>query len=136
AALPREYAVVLGLEMPERSQPQRLAAERAGIAQPRQDRRRALRERAERGPRLHVGVLQLAVHALDLVDDRREEQLGRLDRVEAVTEHERAQDGIDVLRVAAVTRERKPERARLLAQPADGVDLALVRERGEWLDAG
>ena len=80
SALAREDVLVGRLDVPQRAQPERVDAEETGVADAREERCGTLRERTERGARLHVQVLQLRGHALDLVDDRREEQLDRLDR--------------------------------------------------------
>ena len=134
-ALAREDVLVVGLDVPQRPQAERVDAEDARVADAREERRRPLRERAERGARLHVEVLHARRHAADLVHDRREEQLDRLDRREALAQHEAAEDRVDILRVGAVARQRDAQRDPLLAQPSDGVDLAVVRERGERLHA-
>ena len=52
-----------------------------------------------------------------------------------MTDHERADRGVDVLRITAVARKRQAERARFLPQTADRVDLAVVREDREGLHA-
>src|SRR3989442_636021 len=73
SALAREYVLVLGLDVPERAKAERVDAKDAGVTDAREDRRGSLRERTERGARLHVHVLQLAAHPLHLIHDRREE---------------------------------------------------------------
>ena len=98
---------VVGLDVPERTQAERVDAEQARVADTREERRRSLRERAEGGARLRVQVLEPRRHASDLVNDGREEQLDRLDRCEARAQDERAQDRVDVLRVTAITRQRE-----------------------------
>ena len=52
-----------------------------------------------------------------------------------MTDHERADCGVDVLRITAVPRKRQAERARFLPQTADRVDLPVVREDWEGLHA-
>ncbi len=135
SALAREHVLVGRLDVPERSQPERVDAEERGVADAREERRRSLRERPEGGARLDVQVLQLCGHALDLVHDRREQQLHRFDRREPHAEDHAAQDRVDVLRVAAGARQGNAQRLRLFAQPPDRVDLPVVRERREGLDA-
>src|SRR5438132_2408051 len=135
SALAREDVLVGRLDVPQRTQPERVHAEEAGVAHARQEGSRSLRERTERRARLDVEVLQIDRHALDLVDDRWEQQLHRLDRREAHAEDHAAQHGVDVLRVAAGAREGDAQRLRLFAQPSDGVDLAVVSERRERLHA-
>ena len=80
---PRSLAktmLVLRLHVPQGAQAESVHAEDAGVADAHQDPGGALRERADRGASLHVRVLELGAHALDLIDDRREEQLDRLHR--------------------------------------------------------
>src|SRR6266850_742445 len=135
AALAREDVRLSGLDVPQRAQPEGIHAEHARVTDAREERGRPLRERAHRRARLRVDVLEARRHAADLVDDRREQHLDRLDRAETKTEHETADDGVDVLRVTAVARERQTQRARLVAQTSDRVDLAVVREHRERLHA-
>ena len=110
-ALAREDVLVGRLDMPERTEPERVDAEDAGVADPREDRGGTLCERTHRGAGLDVHVLQVVAHALHLVDDRREQQLDRLDRGEAVPDHEAADDRIHVLRIAPIPRQHQAERA-------------------------
>src|SRR3989442_1524769 len=136
SALAREYVLVLGLDVPERAKAERVDAKDAGVTDAREDRRGSLRERTERGARLHVHVLQLAAHPLHLIHDRREEELDRFYGGEAVPYDESADHRIHVLRIAAVARQNKPESTCLFAQATDGVDLTVVREDREGLNAG
>src|SRR5436190_11361594 len=136
ATLACEDVLFVGLHVPQWPKAERIDAEDAGVPNPREDRGRTLRKWAERGARLDVRVLQLGAHALHLVDDRREEELDGLDGREPMTDHQTADDRIDVLRVAPVTRERKAERAGLFAEPADRVDLTVVSEDRKRLDPG
>ncbi len=133
-ALAREDVRIGRLDVPQRAQAERVHAEHAGVADPREERGGALCEGTECGTRLDVDVLQPRRHTPDLVDDRGEEELDGLERAQAQSQDERADDGVDVLRVAAVARERQTQRARLLAQATDRVDLAVVREHRERLD--
>src|SRR5439155_699303 len=82
-----------------RTETERVAPEDARVADAHEGAGRSLRERPNRGTALHVRVLKLGGHALHLIDDRREEELDRLDRGEAVADHERADRGVDVLRI-------------------------------------
>src|SRR5439155_6596613 len=116
-------------------QTERVDAEDAGVADADQDPGGSLGKRSDGGAPLHIRVLKVGAHPLHLVDDRREEKLDRFDHGQSVTDHQRADRRIDVLRIAAIARERKAERARLLAKPADRVDLTVVREHREWLHA-
>ncbi len=88
--------------MPQRPEAERVDAEQARVADAREERRGTLRERTERRARLGVDVLQARRHAPQLVHDRREQELERLDRAEARAQHESADHRVDVLRVAAV----------------------------------
>src|SRR5205814_8483853 len=123
------------IHVPERKKTGRDDAEEARIADADQVPGRPLRERADSGTPLHVRVLKVGGHPLHLVHDRRKEKLDRFDRGESVTDHQSADGRVDVLRIAAIAREWKAERAGLLAQTADRVDLAVVREHGERLYA-
>jgi len=133
AALAREHVGLVGLDVPERAKAHRVNAEEAEVPDAREERGRPLRERAERRPGLDVGVLQVRRQAAELVHDRREEQLDRFDRVEPQARGHPAQHRINILRVAAVAREWQPECLRLVAEPADRVDLPVVREGRERL---
>ena len=93
---------VRGLDVPERPQAERVDAENARVADARQDRRRTLRERSERGTRLDIRVLLRRGHPLDLVHDRREEKLERLDRPKPEAHDKATDDRVHVLRVAAL----------------------------------
>src|SRR5713101_1557808 len=132
-SLAREHVLLLGLHVPEGPEAEGVDAEDAGVADADEYPGGSLGERSDRGASLDVRVLELRAHALHLIDDRWKEELDRLDRGESVTDHERADCRVDVLRVAPVARERKAERTRLLAETADGVDLAVVREDRERL---
>ena len=101
-ALAREDVLVLGLYVPERPEPERIDAEDACVPNAHEDRRRTLGEWPDSGTCLNVSVLQLAIHALHLVDDRREEHLDRLDRGQTVTDNERSHRRVDILRIASV----------------------------------
>jgi len=98
-----------GLDVPQRAQAERIDAEYTRVADASEERGRPLRERAERGARLNVEVLRPRGHAADLVHDRREEQLDRLDRREALAHDKAAQYRVDVLRVGAVARQRNAQ---------------------------
>src|SRR5258708_225861 len=135
ATLAREDMRLVGLEIPERAKAHRVHADKADVPDAREEGRRSLCERTERGPGAGEGVLGLGVHAPDLADDGREDELDRLDRIEPAVEDHAAQRRVDVLRVAAAARERDAERRRLVAQARDGVDLAVVRECRERLHA-
>jgi len=134
-ALAREDVGLVGLDVPQRTEAHGVDADEAQVPHPCEERGRPLRERTECRARSRVRVLGLRIHPPDLAHDRREQQLQCLDRVEATSEHEAAQRRVDVLRIAAITRERDVERVHLVAQARDRVDLAVVRERGERLDA-
>jgi hypothetical protein len=85
AALAREHVRFVRLDIPQRPQAHRVHTDDAEVAEPREERRRPLGERTERGASARVGVLCLRLHPPDLVHDRREHQLDRLDRVEPAT---------------------------------------------------
>ena len=136
AALAGEDVLVGGLDVPQRTQAERVDAEHAGVAHAREDRGGPLRQRAERGARLDIDVLQLAAHALHLVDDRWEQELDGLDRRQPLAQDEPADDRVDVLRIAPIARKHQSQSARLLAQAADRIDLAVVGEHRERLHAG
>ena len=105
-ALAREDVLVLGFHMPQRSKAERVDPEDTRVTDPNEDAGRPLRERAHRRASLHVRVLKLGPHPLHLINDRREEELDRFDRGEPMTDHERADGRVDILRIAAVARQR------------------------------
>jgi len=84
---------------------------------------------------MQVRFAQRGRHCFKLVRDGREDQLQRFDRVQAVLRAERVQRAIDVLRVRVARVERDPKLRGFLAEAADGVDLAVVAEQSEGLDA-
>ncbi len=129
----REDVLFVRLDMPERAEPHRVHAEQAQVVEAGEEGGRPLREWTEGRPGVRVGVLHRVGQAADLVHDRWEDELDRLDRIHAETVDEPAQQRVDVLRIAAASHDRHAESARLLAQPADRVDLAVVRERRERL---
>ena len=135
AALTREDVLLVGLDVPQRAEPHGIDAEEANVAEARQERRGSLRERPQGRAPVRVGILQRLGHPADLVHDRREDELHRLDRVEPEVVDEPPQQRVDILGVAPLPRQRHAERTALLAQTPDRVDLAVVRERGEGLDA-
>ena len=124
-----------GLDQPERSQAQRVHREDALVAVTSQQRHRSLRERAEGLAQVHVERAQLFGELLDLVHDRRQHQLERLHERQRAAVHERLHRAVEVLRVGAVRVDRHVQHARLLAQLRDRVDLAVVAEHRERLNA-
>ncbi len=100
AALAGEDELLVGVDVPQRTQAERIDAEEADVLEPREERGGTLGEGPEGGTALHVGVLQLLRHSPDLGHDRGEDELGRLDRIEAEEVHHLAQGGVDVLRIA------------------------------------
>src|SRR5687767_13203432 len=135
AALAREDVLLVGLDVPQRAQSHGIDAEEAEIVEAREERGRALRERPEGGARVGVRVLEAVRQPADLVHDRREHELDRLDRIEPEAVDEPAQQRVDILRIAALADDRHAEGARLLAEATDGVDLAVVSEGRERLHA-
>ncbi len=135
SAFAREDVRFVRLEMPERTQPHGVDADKAEVADPREECRWSLCERAEGRSGPGERVLSLGVHPADLAHDRREYELDRLDGVEAAAKYQAAQRRIDVLRVAATAGEGDAERRGLVAKPRDRVDLSVVRERREGLHA-
>ena len=124
-----------GLDQPERPQAQRVHREDALVAVTGQQRHRSLRERAEGLAQVHVERAQLLGQLLDLVHDRRQHQLERLHERQRAAVHERLHRAVEVLRVGAVRVDRHVQHARLLAQLRDRVDLAVVAEHRERLNA-
>ena len=133
AALAREHVRLVRLQLPERTQPHGVDADDAQVAEPREEGGGPLGERAERRARARERVLRLLVHSPHLVDDRREHELDRLDRIEPMTEDEPAHRRVHVLRVAPPARQRDAKRPDLVTEAGDRVDLAVVRERRERL---
>src|SRR4029079_17337363 len=101
-ALAREDVCLVGLDVPQRAEAHGVDADEAEVAHPREERRRTLRVRTERRAGSRVRVLGLRIHPPDLAHDRREEQLERLDRIQAPAEHEAAQRRVDILRITPV----------------------------------
>ena len=135
AGLGREEVPARGLDLPQRPQTERVDGEHVLVAEARDQGDRPLRERAERLAQVHVEAAQVGGQALDLVDDRRQRQLQRLDQRQAVAVDQRLDDAAEVLGVRPVGLDRHPEHARLLAQARDRVDLAVVTEHAERLHA-
>ncbi len=71
AGLGAEDEVVLGLDLPERAQAERVGGEDALVGVAGDQRHRALRERAHRLAQVHVEAVQVLGQAADLLDDRR-----------------------------------------------------------------
>ena len=119
---------VAGLERPERPQAERVGREHALVPVPRDQRHRALGERAERLAQVHVEAAQLLRHALDVVDDRRQHELHRLQQRQAVAVDQRLHRAFRSCESEPSSCERHAQHARLLAQARDRVDLAVVAE--------
>ena len=85
------------LHVPERAQAERIGREDALVAEAREQRHGALRKRPERLAQVHVEAAQLLRHPLDLVDDRRQHQLDRLDQGQPVATDQGLDGAVQVL---------------------------------------
>ena len=135
ARLGGEDVCVGGLEVPQRPQAERVHGEQALVAVAGHQRHRALGEGAEGLAQVHVEAAQLLGHSLDLVDDRRQRELERLHQREAAAADQRLDRAVEVLGVRRPVPQRDADHPGLLAQPRDRVDLAVVAEHAERLDA-
>ena len=135
AGLGGEDVVVGRLDLPQRAQAHRVGREDALVAVAGDQGHRALRERAHRLAQVHVEGVQLVGQRADLVDDRRHDHLHRLGEREALAADQRVDDPVQVLRVGGPRLDRDAQHLRLLAELRDRVDLAVVAEHGERLDA-
>ncbi len=135
AGLGGEDVVVGRLDLPQRAQAHRVGAEHALVAMTGDQRHGALRERAHRLAQVHVERVELGRERAHLVDDRRHHHLHRLGQREAVAADQRVDHPVEVLGVGGARLDRHAEHLRLLAQLRDRVDLAVVAEHRERLDA-
>ncbi len=134
AGLGAEDIGILGRDLPQRAQPERVDREHVLVAVARDQRDRPLRERTHRLAQVHVEAAQLLRELADLVDDRRHGQLHRLGQRKAAPVNERLDQAVEVLRVRRVVADRRAQHERLRAQPRDRVDLAVVAQHREGLD--
>jgi len=99
ARLGAEDEVALGLDLPERPQPHRVGREDALVGVARDQRHRALRERAHRLVQVHVEAVQVLGEAADLLDDRRHDHLHRLRQGQALAADQGVDREVEVLGV-------------------------------------
>ncbi len=124
-----------GLELPQRPQPERVGAEHALVAVPRDQGHGALRERPERLAQVHVEGVEVLGQGTDLVRDRRQNQLHRLSEGEPLPADQGLDHPVQVLGVGVALPDRDAEHPALLPQLLDRVDLAVVAEHPERLNA-
>ena len=135
AGLGAEDEVVRRLELPERAQAERIGREHALVVVAGDQRNRALSERPHRLAQVRVEGVQVGGQRADLVDDGRDDHLHRLGEREPLDPDQRVDDAVQVLRVRRAGVDRHAQHASLLAELLDRVDLAVVAEHGERLNA-
>ena len=133
ARLRGEEERVLGLQLPEGAQAHGVHRCHEAVAAARGDGRGPLGERAPGLTVVHVQVLELGRHGLDLADDGREEHLHGFKEGDPVAVDQSLQRAVEVLRVRPARGERNAHLRRLFPQGADGVDLAVVAQSRERL---
>ena len=135
ARLGAEHVRVVRLDLPQRAQAERVHREHVLVPVARDQRDRALRERAHRLAQVHVEAAQVLGELADLVHDRRHGQLHRLRQRQAAPVDQRLDQAVQVLRVGGVVADRRAQHQRLGAQARDRVDLAVVAQDRERLHA-
>jgi hypothetical protein len=95
--LAREHVGRGRLELPERPQAERVDREHALVGVASDQGNRPLSHRPERLPQVHVEPAQVLGHPLDLVDDRRQQELERLDQAQPGAVDQRLDDAAQVL---------------------------------------
>ncbi len=115
--------------------PSALNGEHHLVARPAGEGHRALRVGAERLAVVHVEVLELGRQPVHLAEDRRQRELDGLEQREALLVDQALEQPVEVLAVRAVAGDRQAELLALLAELGDRVDLAVVPEDRERLDA-
>ncbi len=95
----------------------------------------ALGERSHGLAQVHVERVQVGGQRADLVDHGRHDELHRLGEAEALDPDQVVDRPVEVHRVRAAVGDLDPERARLLPELLDRVDLAVVAEDRKRLHA-
>ena len=120
---------------PKRSETEHVDAEHEFVAVPGDDGGRSLRQHPERAAVEAVDLVQMGRQLLDFTPDGRKDDFHGLHEGEPVSKHQPFDEPVDVLRVGALDRQRQAEQPHLATQLGDGVDLAVVPERGAHLGA-
>ena len=130
-----EHVRVVRLDLPQRPQAERVHREDVLVTVSRDQRDRALGERAHRLAQVHVEAAQVLGELTDLVHDRRHGKLHRLRQRQGAPVDQRLDEPVQVLGVGGVVPDRRAQHQGLGAQAGDRVDLAVVAEDRERLHA-
>ncbi len=135
AAFGAEQELFLGLDKPQRAQPQRIYAGNDRVAKAGQDSRRTLGIRAKGLADARVNRPQLGRELLEFVRHGREDGLHGFGQVQPEVGTHGVEGAVYILRVGPVVGQDGADLFRFQAQAGDGIDFAVMAQQGKGLGA-